>query len=135
MPDEQGGSFLDLNLDDAQEPKVLPEGEYKIRVSGAEKSTDKNNNPYILLRLEVPDEPYSKTFTHFLGFPTDDMTPKDQNARKWRMKEAFEAFGFDYQSRPLEDLRGSETWATLGETDEDPTYGKSNRVIQWHGKR
>lgn len=132
---EEGSSFLDINLDDAQEPMTVEAGEYQVQVVDAKMDKNKKGDDYVLLTLEIPSEPASKAFTHYLGLPSSDDTPKQKNQRKWNMKACFDAFGFDYTSQPVEAMIGSETWALVGEGDEDPEYGKQNYVRKWIGQR
>lgn len=122
-------SLLDLNLGDAVEPKAVdPDREYKIRISEVRSDEDKNGNPYLLPRFEIPDEPASKDFTKFLSVPRDGMTPKQLNTAKWRISEFLQAFGRD-PSLPFspEDLVGLEGWAILGR-EETEEYGEQNFV-------
>jgi len=131
----EGQTFLDINLEDAVEPKTVPEDEYLVKVNNVRMDEDKNNNPYVLLSLEIPDVPESKGFTHFIGFPHAEDNAKQKNQRKWNMKVMFDAFKFDYRNQPLENIIGAETWALVGEGDDDPEYGKQNYIRRWLGQR
>lgn len=131
MEEEQ--SFIDISLADTPELSALPEGEYRVQVTDAEMSTNKSGGKYVLLRLEVPNEPTSKDFTHYLGLPSDDDTEKQVIKRKNRIKETMEALGYDYAAQggiDVDALVGLEGWAHLGES-QDPEYGTQNSVRKW----
>lgn len=132
---DEGSSFLDINLDDAQEPMTVEPAEYQVQVIDAKMDKNKRGNDYVLLTLEVPSEPASKAFTHYLGLPGSDDSPKQLNQRKWNMKVCFEALDYDYNSQPVESMIGAETWALVGEGEEDPEYGKQNYIRKWLGQR
>ena len=81
-------TFLDVDTGDAVEPKAVSGGEYKLRIVNAVMDTDKNGHAYFLPSIEIPSEPYSKTFTKFFGLPHDEMNDKQINASKFNL-EAF----------------------------------------------
>ena len=89
-----------MDLDDAQEPTCVEGGEYKIRCVGFRKDKEGNivrtynrdgyDMPYVLVMLDIPSEPTSKDFTHFVGLPTTEegaCTPKDLNQTKWKKQK------------------------------------------------
>lgn len=124
-------SIFDLNLNDAQEPQVVPAGEeYKLRITKVRVDNDKNGNPYLLPTFEIPDIAASKEFTKFLGFPKKDDSPKTANNKKWRIKEFMLAFGLDPSKKyknPEVDFVGKTGWAILG-IENDEEYGDKNYV-------
>lgn len=122
-------SMLDMNLNDAQEPTVVPAGEeYKIRILTVKVDNDKNNQPYMLPTFEVPDVAASKSFTKFLRIPNESLDAKKMNSAKWQIKLFLECFGMD-PGRPFnpEELTGLTGWAILG-IEEDEEYGDKNYV-------
>ena len=121
--------FLDIDLDDAQEPTVIEaNSEVQVRVTSAETGTDKNGHPYLLIRCDVPDEPASKDFTYFLRLPHAGMDGKQLNNTKWRLKLFFKAIGEDPKSLDSpEDLQGKTFWAILGVSESDE-YGEQNFI-------
>lgn len=127
--DEQ--SFIDISLEDTPELKALPEGEYQVQATSAELGTsEKSGGKYLLLRLEVPTEPTSKDMTHVLMLPAQQDTEKQIIKRKNRIKQAMDAFGYDYAGQGGIDpdaLTGMEAWAYLT-VEEDPEYGTQNRI-------
>ena len=122
-------SFLDINTDDAIEPKaVAGDEEYEVRLVSLEQSVNKKGNPYLLARLDIPSEPASKDLTHYMALPHGAMSEKELNNCKWNLKTFFEAFGMDTSGQiDLGQGVGNTTWAILG-AKEDGTYGEQNNV-------
>lgn len=121
-------SLIDLHVDDAVEPRTIPEGtEVQVRILKASLEISDNNNEYILAILEVPTEPTAKDFRHMMMVPTSEDSEKQQNARKYRIKEFCEAFGLSTSSINPESWDGSQAWAILRETEHE-TYGLQNSV-------
>ena len=121
--------FLDINLDDVQEPTVVDaNSEVQVRVTGASTGDDKNGNPYILIRLDIPEEPTAKDFTYFLGLPNSSMDAKKLNNTKWKLKMFFDAIDEDPSGLDsADDLVGKTFWAILGVSESDE-YGEQNYV-------
>jgi len=121
----------EFDLENVEEPKALPDGtEAKLRIVSVRKAQDKNDLTYFQPMLEVPDEPLSKDFTHFLHLPNkSEMSTKRYNQARFNLKVFMECFeqdpsrGFD----PLEDWPGAEGWAILGVKESDE-YGQQNYV-------
>jgi hypothetical protein len=124
--------LLDINLNDAKEPKAVEaDKEYIIRWVDTNEGIDKNGHAYIQVILDVPQESDAKSFTHFVGLPYEGMEPKQLNNCKWRLKLLLEAFGVDH-TRPinLDECKGRQAWAILG-VSEDDQYGKQNFVKKY----
>lgn len=124
MSDE---TFLDVPTGDAVEPKAMPAGEYKIRITSATMGTDKNNHSYFLPRFEIPKEPYAKEFTKFLGLPHEEMTEKQLNACKFNLDSFKKCFKIKKDKFSMNDVMGLEGWAILG-LEETEEYGEQNFV-------
>jgi len=123
-------SILDLDLNDAKEPAVVPANEeYKLKIVGCKSNTDKNGNPYILPTFEIPDVPNAKEFTKFLRLPHKGLNAKQLNNCKWQLKCFFSAFKVDYSKKinVENDLNGRTGWAILG-IENDEEYGDKNYV-------
>lgn len=130
-------SLLELNLDDAQEPKVVDANEeYKLRIIDCTKDVNKKGNKYILPRFEVVDEPLAKDFTKYLGLPHDEMKAKELNRCKWGLVCFFDAFGVDHSKPvdPEDDLVGQTGWAILGIEDNE-AFGEQNYVKKFIAPR
>jgi len=122
--------FLDsMNLDDALEPTAVPGGaEYKLRIVDVKTDPsfddgmprNKNNEPYLLPRLQILDQPGNpKEFTKYIGLAPDSL---------WKMNQFLKAFDMDADSldQPT-DMVGSEGWAILGHEESDE-WGEQNFV-------
>ena len=122
-------SFLDIDVSDAQESKAVPgDEEYSLRIVELRQADDKNGNPYILPRFEIPSETLAKTFTKFLRLPNKNMDAKQLNSCKWSLKLFFEAFGIPLVGeRDWADYVGNEGWAILG-LEESDEWGEQNFV-------
>ena len=126
MPD----SFIDIEVGDAVELEAVPEGSYNVLCRDAE-VREGNKGPYILLRLEIPDEMSSKGITDVMMLPQPSNDPKQQNNRKLRLRKACEAFGVSYEGGfDVQDFINQEAEAALG-IEESEQYGRQNRVRRY----
>lgn len=122
-------SFLEVSLKDVPELQALEEGEYQVQIASAEiGESDKTGGQYLMLRCEVPTVAESKDFTHVLMLPAESDSEKQSIKRLSRLKEAMEAFGYDY-SKGIEtdDLQGLQAWAYLT-VEESGEFGEQNRI-------
>lgn len=129
-------SFLnDLNLNDAVEYSSVAEGEYELRILNIERKISANTGgEYIMARLEVMNEPYSKDINHVMMLPTAADDVKKKNNRLLALVRFFEAFGFDPNNVPTpEEMVGATGFAYLVE-EEDNEYGKQNRIRRFPKK-
>jgi len=122
-------SLLDIDVSDAEEPKVVPANEeYKLRILDATSANDKNDEPFLLPRFEVVDEPLSKDFTKFLRLPHDDLNEKQLARAQWGLKLFLTAFELPTKGKvDPEDMKGKTGWAILG-IEENEQYGEQNYV-------
>ncbi len=122
-------SLLDIDVSSAEEPKVVPaDEEYKLRILDATIDRDKNDEPYLLPRFEVVDEPLAKDFTKFLRLPHDGLNEKQLARAQWNLKLFLEAFDLPTKGRlDPEDLKGKVGWAILGIEDNEQ-YGEQNFI-------
>lgn len=127
-------SILDQmeSLEGSQEPRVVEaNSEVKLRILDVRTGNDKNGNPYIMPRFEVPSDPLAKDFTKYLPVPNADLKREDLKKferSRWDMTEFMAAFEIDV-TRPgdPEDWSGKEGWAILGVSKSDE-YGEQNFV-------
>jgi len=122
-------SFLDIDRNNVQEPKIVDAGkEYKVRIVGFVTEDvvgtdhavrrDKNDNRYFLPILEFVDEPFAKTMTKYYPLPEEHMRDKDQNGNIYGITLFESAFSlepevWDAQAN-FADAVGSEAWAIVG---------------------
>jgi len=76
-------SSLELDgIEDIQELKALPAGQYLVRVSSAEMMNSKAGNPMLRMICEFPEEPSGSDVFHFLMIPTKE-TPDEQKQMRF----------------------------------------------------
>lgn len=129
-------SFLEMALNDVPELDAMPEGEYQLRILGAEvKTSQKTGGNYLGIRLEVVDET-AKDINHVIMLPTSNQTEKETIVAKNRLKYFYDAFGIDYSggSVNLESVVGLTGFALLT-VEESDQYGRQNRVKQFIAAR
>lgn len=122
-------SLLDIDVTDAPEPKVVPANEeYKLRIIDATSDRDKNDEPYLLPRFEVVDEPLAKDFTKFLRLPHGELSEKQLIRVNSDIRKYLEAFELPnpFKGDPAE-MKGHTGWAILGVGD-DEQYGEQNYI-------
>ena len=120
-------TFLDVPTGDAVEPKAMPAGEYKLRITSALMGVDKNGHDYFLPRFEIPKEPFAKEFTRFFGLPHSEMTDKQVNAAKFNLDSFKKCFKIKKDKFSMDEIIGMEGWAILG-LGEDDEYGEQNYI-------
>lgn len=124
-------SIIDLacNLSDAVEPTILPaDEEASLRIVSCVSKMNKNDEPYLLPRFEVVDEPTAKEFTKYFPVPFTGQDAKDQNNAMLGLQRFFSAFDYDGGGQiDTESLVGLTGWAILG-VENDEKYGESNYV-------
>lgn len=128
----EGQSILDIDTSDAQEPSCVPDGEYKLRITGFRKDVDGNivrtsekGNQYFIVTFDIPEEAMSKGLSKVFSVPTSDMEPKRQNAIKWDIecfKRAFNIVEINFNN-----IIGKEGYAILS-TSHTETYGDQNEI-------
>ncbi|MFA6973098.1 MAG: hypothetical protein WC208_17095 [Gallionella sp.] len=121
--------ILDVDTQNAPEFKSLPSGtEAELRIVKAEIKNSKKGDPMLALRLDVPNEPYSKDINHFIMLPTAQDDDKVKAQKQNRLKE-FKACFKLAPAGPIsaEDMEGTKGWAILDE-EESQEYGTQNRV-------
>lgn len=128
---------LDFDLDnDVQELVAAEPGEAELRIIRADigqQDGTKGNSKYIKMNLELVDDEEGKykDISHILMIPDGDQTPKDNEARKRRIRDFVRAFSVQWPAETVEDLEagwvGQTGWALL--TSEDSAeYGEQNRI-------
>jgi len=131
-------SMLDLTnikdeIENAEEPKVLPAGEeVQLRIITVNTGNDKNGRPYFMPVFEVLSEPMAKEFSDFFAVPTKEMSEKDYKRAIYKIKLFAQAFDIDL-GRPIDyedDLVGLTGWAILGVRRSDE-YGDQNTVKKY----
>jgi hypothetical protein len=121
-------TVLDLNVDDAYEPEMLPaDSEVKVRVASAEVKKSAKGNSYINIRLEPINNPRAKDIYFMLGLPDKADDEKTSNAKKIRIKALCEACDLPTSSIDLNGFIGKEFYV-LVRAESDPEFGDKNTV-------
>ena len=83
-------------IEDIEEQKALPAGQYLVRVTDAVMMNSKKGNPMLRIITEFPDEPSGSDVWHYINMPVTD-TPEDQvRMRLLELKRILIAFNCDY---------------------------------------
>ena len=87
--------IINADFDKDYEDRPVEEGRYEVRISGYKEKVSRNDEPQVMVMLEVIGEPEAATIFHYLTFPgkkTDD----DKAAVFMRMNKRFiAAFDID----------------------------------------
>ena len=83
-------------IEDIEEQKALPAGQYLVRISNAELMNSKKGIPMLRIIAEFPDEPSGSDVWHYINMPVED-TPEDQaRMRLLELKRTLVAFSCEY---------------------------------------
>jgi len=127
-------SSLESEIENAQEPKVLPVGsEVKARIISVKSGvSEKNDCKWYAPLFDVPDDPMVVEFnTFFWELDKDKLDPKAFARTLNDFKSFAKCFGIDY-SRPFsweDDLLGLEGWVIVGTKKDD--YGEKNTIKKY----
>ena len=120
-------SFADVNLNDAQDLKTVPAGEYKLVIAGDPQVNEAKYYFRIPMEIEGQDS-FTKRLNHFLFFPKPDDDPEKKNNKLLRLREFCQAFKIEQaQLRNPDSLVGLRAEAILKEEDEGE-FGVQNKV-------
>ena len=127
-------SILDMNVEDVPDLEVMAADEYQVKIIKGEVKDYKNEKgegKYLLLALEVVDEPLAKTVFHNLFFPKADDDERQVDGARRGFKTFYQAFALPLSGNlDLEELSGKTGWAYLkikpakDEFEEANTIGK-----------
>jgi len=128
-------SDMEQEINDAQEPKILPAGtEANFRIISVRSGiSDKNDCTWYQPVFDIPDDPMVIEFNDFFWELDREKLDLKQFARALNDFRNFAAaIDLDY-SRPFsweDDLIGMTGWAILG-VKKDDTYGDSNTIKKY----
>jgi len=127
------------DMDNIPELHTVPAGEVKLRIidGGKEfKYSEKKNLNYVIIRLELTEDPGALDVTHMFWIPDKDKMDEKEYIRsisgKTGMRPFYKAFDIDASSgiKFGDDLIGKEGWAIVKDV-EDPEYGPSNKITRF----
>jgi hypothetical protein len=132
--------ILDLNLDEAKEPVVVPDSEYEVKITSMQLKKSEKGNEYFSVSLEIIDEPAAAPVFYLLMLPNGEDERMD-NRWKLNLRRFFQAFDVDYNNLEVDTenrvigVKGHIGWVFL-RTEEDQEYGLRNivkRVVKSRG--
>ncbi len=123
-------SFLDINLEDAPELRLLdPNEDVTVQVDNFIIGKSSHGEPYVILFFIVPDQPDVKRFSQYFGMgsPDDSETAKIEKLAAFR--EAATTFGVRFGAEGLDiaEFVGQTAKALVGQKD-DKKYGMVNTI-------
>ena len=130
VTEDENNISLSFDFSDVEEPHVITSDEAEqIEIIAASVGTkESTGNSYYALTFESVSDPFAKVFKHWIMLPKEGLDAKEANNRKLRLREFYEAIGFDYtREHSASDLIGLTCWALL-RVEDDPTYGEQNKV-------
>ena len=129
-------SFLDLNLDQVTEPKVLDaDREYQLKIENVEIKESKGEKTagqsMIMLRCSAQDEPDTQGIFENIMLPSQQLDDDKNMQRKRQLKRLVEAIGLDpARGFNIDELKGETFWAVLG-VEDDAQFGKRNVIKRY----
>jgi hypothetical protein len=119
---------INLDLDDAKEPEVAPEGEYDLRIVKVEDGQSKAGNDMTTCTIAFEGHPEWRAIKHWITYPDSD-TPPDQKAmRLVDIKRFLTCFGVAHDGTGFDsdDLVGQTGFCLViqEDGDDDNTYNR-----------
>lgn len=115
--------FVSVSLNDVQEPQVVPEGEYDLRIVKKEDGESKKGNPMttVMIRIEDAAVRNPAIVMHYLVHPTPDTPPDQREMRNLEFKRFLTVFGVAYDERGFDtdDLVGATCRCSLIQEEGD----------------
>ena len=120
--------ILDLNIAEAEELSVLPEGEHLLSIKRADVEDRKNKEGQMIhLVCESVNDKLTKDVHHYLLFPTAADDEKQKQQRLFGIKKFCDATQVSCTPLNTDDFTGRQFWAILT-IDDNPEHGRSNKI-------
>jgi hypothetical protein len=127
-------SFINIDLDDIQEPQPVPDGDYEVQIVDIPevKTSNRTGQEYLNFRLQILNEPGAADIYDVVMLPASQESEESNTRRKLRLKRMCEAFGVSYSggSIQLEAFNGLRARALLS-VESDAEFGDKNRVRRY----
>jgi len=119
---------INVDLDDAQELEIAPEGEYELRIVKAEDGESKSGNDMTTVTIAFEGHPEWQPLKHWITYP-NAATPPDQRAmRLIDIKRFLVCFGISHDDTGFDsdDLVGQtgECLVIQEKADDGNTYNR-----------
>jgi len=118
---------------------AVEEGEYEVRITSAMVNTIKG---FIIVRVEIIDDPYAKELSCFLNLPGSGRDEKDENRNRGRRLDFFSCFDIDSSvsmnpaAQEPEGWVGREGYVMISAPkDKDDGYGPQNSIKRFSPRR
>lgn len=125
-------SFIEMNLDEAQEAQIVEEGNYNIVISAAtEKESKSSGKPMIECTLEISGQPNAQSIWYYLTLPHADDEEKTRNFKMLNLKRFLTAFNipFDSSGFNVEDFPGAEANLRVKQSEPDDDGNIRNEIV------
>jgi hypothetical protein len=132
-------TLLDLNLDDAKEPEVVPDGEYELQISAApvEGVGNESGKPYIRVPMKIiggdglSEVEFPGGLSDICSLPHPDDDDDQRNKKLLKLQRLCKAFDIDYSGGlDLATFEGKTGWGILG-TETSDQYPDKNFVKKY----
>lgn len=129
-------SFLDLNLSDVPEPRIVDGGrEYKLKIENVELKESKGEKTagqkMLSIRCSIPEEADAQSVFENIMLPSDQIDDEQNNQRRRQLKRLVEAIGWDLsRGFNIDELVGQSFWAVL-DAEDSTQFGKQNRIKRY----
>lgn len=126
-------SILDVNLEDVQELRSVPEGEYRLVIEKMEVRSSAKGQEMLVVRYSVEGDVNAKNIFDYLILPGqyDDAARNQAAGRK--IKRMCQAFNLPLSDIDMEDAVGSQGWVILSVEDyEGEDSNKIKRYVTGH---
>lgn len=128
--------FINANIKDAQEDKVVPEGNYDLVITSVQEKDSKNGEPMLacLIKIEGEEGQSAKPIFHYIMLPSDKGAEPDAkypNTRRLRdMRRFLEVFEvpWDESGFDTDDLQGARGNCLVKISPAEGDYEESNQI-------
>ena len=108
--------FMDLHLDNVQDPEPVPGGEqYQLRIGKAEmKRNEKDTRNMIVIMFSIVDNPTAPPIMEYLNLPCKEDAENTVYMFKLRIKDFCRSFNIELGNEPdFSEWKGLEGWAFI----------------------
>lgn len=128
-------SILDIDMN-VPEPEAVEADEYRLRIADAvirQQNPEKGSSEFLMLTLEIQDQPNAKLVNHVIMIPNDDgsVSEKDNNNRQRSLKYLVQAFSLDPGFMRNVGTCVGATGDAILKIEESDEWGRQNRVARF----
>ena len=124
-------TLLDVNIDEVNEPVLLPEGEHELRCTSYQDKTQGEKYPGVVLILEAQGGgELTAPIFHRVFFPRSEDDDQKQARARLDIKRLCLAFGVSGSPIDFDNFIGQSAWAYVVVKSSEQ-YGDNNNVKRW----